>query len=79
MSFIYLFLLTLQDQLSADMYSYASKEADYARYYVMVSTFTLGNLKKNKVCHNMSSDLSIPASIISCGFAAMLTVIRGPS
>lgn len=31
---------TLQDQLSADMYSFASKEAGYARYYVMVSTFT---------------------------------------
>lgn len=27
----------LQDQLSADMYSFASKEGDYARYYVMVS------------------------------------------
>lgn len=31
------FPLTPQDQLSADMYSFASKEADYARYYVMVS------------------------------------------
>lgn len=35
--------LTLQDQLSADMYSFASKEANYARYYVMVSTFTLND------------------------------------
>lgn len=27
----------LQDQLSADLYNFASKEGDYARYYVMVS------------------------------------------
>lgn len=40
-----IFFLTLQDQLSADMYSFASKEADYARYYVMVSTFTLSDSK----------------------------------
>lgn len=26
----------LQDQLSADLYNFASKEGDYARYYVMV-------------------------------------------
>lgn len=26
----------LQDQLSADMYSFASKEGEYARYYVTV-------------------------------------------
>lgn len=41
--YISIYLLTLQDQLSADMYSFASKEADYARYYVMVSTFTLSD------------------------------------
>lgn len=28
----------LQDQLSADLYSFTSKEGDYARYYVMVSS-----------------------------------------
>lgn len=27
----------IQDQLSADLYNFASKEGDYARYYVMVS------------------------------------------
>lgn len=27
----------MQDQLSADLYNFASKEGDYARYYVMVS------------------------------------------
>ena len=26
-----------QDQLSADMYNFASKEGDYASYYVLVS------------------------------------------
>ncbi len=29
----------LQDQLSADLYNFASKEGDYARYYVMVGAF----------------------------------------
>lgn len=42
------------------MYSFASKEADYARYYVMVSTFTLSDSKKKKtefkVCHEVWID-----------------------
>lgn len=33
---IYIFVFILQDQLSADLYNFASKEGDYARYYVMV-------------------------------------------
>ena len=32
---MYMFFI-LQDQLSADLYNFASKEGDYARYYVMV-------------------------------------------
>lgn len=31
---------SVQDQLSADMYNFFSKEGDYARYYVMVRTFS---------------------------------------
>lgn len=31
-----IFFFILQDQLSADLYNFASKEGDYARYYVMV-------------------------------------------
>lgn len=43
---IYIYFI-LQDQLSADMYNFASKEGDYARYYVMVGTsqFTVDYLK----------------------------------
>lgn len=44
------------------MYSFASKEADYARYYVMVSTFTLSESKKKtkfKVCHEVWIDHSL--------------------
>lgn len=37
------FLFLLQDQLSADMYNFASKEGDYARYYVMVSAENAAN------------------------------------
>lgn len=29
---------TRQDQLSVDLYNFASKEGDYARYFVMVSS-----------------------------------------
>lgn len=34
-------LLLLQDQLSADMYSFVAKEIDYASYFQTVSTTTL--------------------------------------
>ena len=38
----------LQDQLSADLYNFASKEGDYARYYVMVGVpqFSLNDLER---------------------------------
>lgn len=34
-----------QDQLSADMYNFASKEGDYARYYVMVGALQFSGTK----------------------------------
>lgn len=36
--FFSLFFNSPQDQLAADMYSFSSKEGDYARYFVTVST-----------------------------------------
>lgn len=34
--FVFFFVIP-QDQLAADMYSFSSKEGDYARYFVTVS------------------------------------------
>lgn len=35
------FFFSLQDQLSADMYSFVAKEIDYASYFQTVSTTSL--------------------------------------
>lgn len=45
--------LYFQDQLSADLYNFASKEGDYARYYVMVSApqFSVTDLQLKWKCH----------------------------
>lgn len=46
---IYTHALLLQDQLAADMYSFFSKEGEYARYFVTVSAVCVA-LSKVKNC-----------------------------
>lgn len=72
----------IQDQLAADMYNFFSKEGDYARYFVTVSTLRCAGCKKQtclrgnaRSCGGGRSggDLPVSASLftlLSCLYVA---------